>query len=108
MSVVPAAGPEGRFEEAEMPTLRREITVVNKLGLHARPAAMLVQLTSRYKSDVTISKDDMTVNAKSIMGVMMLAAEQGSTLQLAGVGEDAAEALDALAELFARKFDEEE
>ena len=69
---------------------------------------MLVQLTNRFKSEIAVSKDDMKVNAKSIMGVMMLAAECGSTLVLTGEGEDAEEALNAVEDLFARKFDEEE
>ena len=91
-----------------MSTLRREIKVQNKLGLHARPAAMLVQLVSRFKCEMTVTREDMTVNAKSIMGVMMLAAECGSTLVLIGEGEQAGQALDAVEELFARKFDEGE
>ncbi|MCE5272460.1 HPr family phosphocarrier protein [bacterium] len=91
-----------------MTSLRREIKVQNKLGLHARPAAMLVQTVGRFKCELTVTKEDMTVNAKSIMGVMMLAAECGSTLALVGEGEDAGAAMDAVEELFARKFDEGE
>lgn len=85
----------------------RKVKVTNKLGLHARPAAMLVKTAGKYKSEVTIAKDDMEVNAKSIMGVMMLAAEKGSTLTIRAEGDDEAEVVDALVRLVEGKFDED-
>lgn len=86
---------------------REKVTVINSLGLHARPASMLVQVASRYNSDITLSKDEMQVNAKSIMGVMMLAAEMGAKVDIEAEGRDAKEAVAAIRELFTRKFDEE-
>jgi len=84
----------------------RDVTIVNSLGIHARPAAEIVKTSSRFKSSITIIRDDLEVNAKSIMGVMMLAAEQGATIRLRAEGPDAEAALDALAELIAGKFGE--
>jgi phosphocarrier protein HPr len=91
-----------------MPSLTAEVKIQNKLGLHARPAAMLVQTTNKFKSEILIKKNDMEVNAKSILGIMMLAAEYGSRLVLTVSGKDAEEALRAVRELFERKFDEKE
>ena len=84
----------------------REAKIVNKLGIHARPAAEIVKAAGKFKSTITIMRDDLEVNAKSIMGVMMLAAEFGSTIILRAVGEDADAALDALAAVIANKFGE--
>jgi len=84
----------------------RTVTIVNKVGLHARPAAQIVKLASRFKSDITLSRDDLEVNGKSIMGVMMLAAERGTDLLLQADGPDAEAALDALAQLIADGFGE--
>jgi phosphocarrier protein len=84
----------------------RKVQIVNKAGLHARPAAEIVKLAAKYSSDITVCRDDLEVNGKSIMGVMMLAAECGSTLQLKAEGPDAAEALDALEQLIESKFGE--
>ena len=84
----------------------RSVQVVNRQGVHARPAAEIVKAASRFKSDVTIVRDDLEVNGKSIMGVMMLAAEQGSTLVLRAKGPDEDQAVDALAQLIASKFGE--
>jgi phosphocarrier protein HPr len=84
----------------------RKVLIVNKAGLHARPAAEIVKLAARYASDITVVRDELEVNGKSIMGVMMLAAECGSTLQLKAEGPDAAEALDALEKLIEGKFGE--
>ena len=81
--------------------------VVNRLGMHARPAALFVKTASSYQSRIWVSKDDLEVNAKSIMGVMMLAAEPGSTLMIRADGPDEAEALAALAQLVADKFHED-
>lgn len=90
-----------------MTVVKKEITVVNRLGLHARPAAQIVQKASQFKSEIKLSKDGLEVNAKSIMGVMMLAAEMGSTLVIIAEGPDEAAAADALAQVFAGKFGEE-
>jgi phosphocarrier protein len=84
----------------------RSVQIVNKHGLHARPAAEMVKASSRFKSDITISRDDLEVNGKSIMGVMMLAAEYGATITLRATGPDADEAIDALAALVASRFGE--
>jgi phosphocarrier protein len=84
----------------------REVRIINKLGIHARPAAEIVKTAGTFKSNVTIVRDDLEVNAKSIMGVMMLAAEHGATIQLRAIGDDAEAALDALATVIANKFGE--
>ena len=84
----------------------REVKIVNKLGIHARPAAEIVKTAGKFKSSITIVRDDFEVNAKSIMGVMMLAAEFGSTIVLRAIGDDADAALDALATCIANKFGE--
>ncbi len=84
----------------------REVQIVNKNGLHARPAAEIVKVASRFKSDITMVREDVEVNGKSIMGVMMLAAEYGATLVVRANGPDADEAVKAIAELVERKFGE--
>ena len=84
----------------------RIVQIVNKAGLHARPAAEIVKLAAKYNAEITVVRDELEVNGKSIMGVMMLAAECGSTLQLKAEGPDAKEALDALAMLIESKFGE--
>lgn len=84
----------------------RSVQIVNKHGLHARPAAEMVKAASRFKSDITISRDDLEVNGKSIMGVMMLAAEYGASITLRATGPDAEDALDALSALVASRFGE--
>jgi len=84
----------------------REVRIVNKLGIHARPAAEIVKAAGKFKSSITIIRDDLEVNAKSIMGVMMLAAEFGATITLRATGEDAEAALDALSAVIANKFGE--
>ena len=84
----------------------RTVQITNKNGLHARPAAEIVKMASKYSSDITVVRDDLEVNGKSIMGVMMLAAEYGSTLKLRAEGPDADQALDALADLIGNKFGE--
>jgi phosphocarrier protein len=84
----------------------RSVQIVNKHGLHARPAAEIVKAASRYKCDITISRDDLEVNGKSIMGVMMLAAEYGATITLRATGDDADDALEAIAALVAARFGE--
>jgi phosphocarrier protein len=87
-------------------TTEREVQIVNKNGLHARPAAEIVKLASKYRCDITMVRDDLEVNGKSIMGVMMLAAECGATLTVRAEGVDADQAVDAIAALVARKFGE--
>src|SRR5687767_14559052 len=85
----------------------RELTVQNKLGIHARPAAMFVKTANRFDCDVFVEKDGEMVNGKSIMGLMMLAAGPGSKLTIHCEGEDCAAALDEIDALLKRKFDEE-
>jgi phosphocarrier protein HPr len=84
----------------------RTVQIVNKNGLHARPAAEIVKLAAKFKSEITVVKDDLDVNGKSIMGVMMLAAEHGSSITFRAEGDDADQALDALATLVGNKFGE--
>jgi phosphocarrier protein HPr len=84
----------------------RSVQIVNKHGLHARPAAEMVKAASRFASDITIARDDLEVNGKSIMGVMMLAAEYGASITLRAAGPDAEQAVDALAALVAARFGE--
>lgn len=81
--------------------------MVNRLGLHARPAAMVVQKASRFKSEIRLVKDEFEVNAKSIMSVMMLAAEKGSFIIIKAWGEDESVAVEEIAKLFEGKFGEE-
>ena len=87
--------------------LERTLVVSNKLGLHARATAKLVQLLSGFRSNATLSARGREVNAKSIMGVMLLAAGQGTEVVLRVDGEDEQAAADAVAALFANRFDEE-
>ncbi len=87
---------------------QQDIEVTNKLGLHARASAKLTQLASRFKSDVHLSRNGRRVNAKSIMGVMMLAAARGATVTLETDGPDENEAMTAISALFADKFGEGE
>lgn len=84
----------------------REVTVVNKLGLHARAAAKFVKLASNFDSSVQLVRDTHCVNGKSIMGVMMLAASQGTKLELVTDGGDESEAMDSLVDLFQSGFEE--
>jgi len=84
----------------------RTVLIENKNGLHARPAAEIVKLAAKFTSEITIVKDDLDVNGKSIMGVMMLAAEHGSSITLRAEGPDADQALDALATLVHNRFGE--
>ena len=84
----------------------QDVQILNKNGLHARPAAEIVKLAAKYTSEITISRDGTEVNGKSIMGVMMLAAECGASIVLRATGEDAEQAIDAIATLIANKFGE--
>jgi len=90
-----------------MKALKREVTILNTQGMHARPAMQLVETASRFQSAVRIRKGDISVNAKSIMEVMTLAATQGTVLTLEAEGDDAAEVLQAMARLVADKFHED-
>jgi phosphocarrier protein len=87
--------------------IEREVTIVNQLGMHARPAAQVVRTASGFKSEVEIVRDGVAVNAKSIMGVMMLAAECGCAVVLRANGADENAAIDALAKLVAEGFGED-
>jgi phosphocarrier protein HPr len=84
----------------------KTVQIVNENGLHARPAAEIVKLASKFSSEITVGREDLEVNAKSIMGVMMLAAECGSTLLVKAEGPDADQALEALSKLVANRFGE--
>ena len=84
----------------------RDIVVRNKAGVHTRPSSMIVRTAAQYKSEVWLAKDGYEINAKSIIGVMTLAAEQGATLELRTDGPDEVEAADAMAELFESGFGE--
>ena len=98
----------GRKPEDGTPvvTVTREITVINQLGIHARPAAAFVKVANKFQSDITIEKDGERVNGKSIMGLLMLVSAQGSKLKVIATGPDAETAIREIEELFARKFDE--
>ena len=86
--------------------MTKHFLVSNKLGIHARPAAMIVRVTNKFKAEVFVEKDEEQVNGKSIMGLMMLAAAKGTKVKFIATGEDAPEMLAELEALFARKFDE--
>lgn len=83
-----------------------ELTVKNKMGVHARPAAMIVRIANKYPDEVYVEKDDEQVNGKSIMGLMMLAAGQGSVLRFTANGDSSDKLLEEMAALFERQFDE--
>lgn len=87
--------------------LNQEFVIINRLGLHARAAAQLVQTANQFKSDVTIEKDGVEVNGKSIMGLLMLAAPQGVAIKVTVVGEDAAAAMAAIGTLINDGFGED-
>ncbi len=85
----------------------KQLTVINKLGIHARPAALFVKVAGKFSCNINVEKDGETINGKSIMGLMMLAAAQGSKLTVIAEGTDAEAAIKALEELFQQKFNEE-
>ena len=89
-----------------MAVVERKVTIVNELGLHARPAAAFVKVAGRFRAEVTVGRDEMVVNGKSIMGVMTLAAEPGTELTIRAEGDDAEAAADALVHLVAAGFHE--
>jgi phosphocarrier protein HPr len=84
----------------------KELLVQNKMGIHARPAAMIVRVTNKFKAEVFVEKDEEQVNGKSIMGLMMLAAANGTKVKFIATGDDAPQMLSELDALFAKKFDE--
>ncbi|MCR4295619.1 MAG: HPr family phosphocarrier protein [Elusimicrobia bacterium] len=86
--------------------MEKAMTIRNRMGLHARPAAMFVQEASKFKSQVYVVKDGLQVNGKSVMGLMLLAAESGSKLTIKADGPDEDKAIEALEKLFERRFDE--
>jgi phosphocarrier protein HPr len=98
-----------RRESGASPTLKieKEVAIVNRLGLHARPAAMFVRIASRYRAEIWVAKEGEEVNGKSIMGLMMLAAGQGSKLRLRCEGPDAEKAVAELEELINARFHED-
>jgi phosphocarrier protein len=87
--------------------LQKEFIIINKLGLHARASALFVKTASRFSSDVMLSRDDIEVNGKSIMGIMMLAAAKGSAVSLTVTGDDEADAFQAIGDLITNGFGEE-
>jgi len=87
--------------------IEKELTIVNRLGLHARPAAMFVRIASRHRAEIWVSKEGEEVNGKSIMGLMMLAAGQGSTLRIRCDGPDADKAMEELEDLIKAGFNED-
>jgi phosphocarrier protein HPr len=87
--------------------IEKELTIVNRLGLHARPAAMFVRIASRHRAEIWVSKEGEEVNGKSIMGLMMLAAGQGSKLRIRCEGPDADKAIEELEELIKAGFNED-
>jgi phosphocarrier protein HPr len=97
--------PRGVFIDIEMEV--QTFTIRNRLGLHARAAALLVKTANRFTSEITIEKDSLEVNGKSIMGILMLAASKGSKITLKAEGKDAALAIETLGELIQNKFGEE-
>ncbi|MES2308817.1 MAG: HPr family phosphocarrier protein [Verrucomicrobiota bacterium] len=99
-----SADQKGSGKEAKVV---KDVVVSNKLGIHARPAAMFVRVANRFTSEIWVEKDGEEVNGKSIMGLMLLAAGCGSRLKVTAIGGDASQALKEIEELIARKFDEE-
>src|SRR6267143_6692112 len=87
--------------------IEKEITIINRLGLHARPAAMFVRIAERYRSEIWVEKEGEQINGKSIMGLMMLAAGQGSKLLIRCEGPDADRAMQELEDLIKRRFNED-
>ena len=92
---------------ATVQKIEKEVPIVNRLGLHARPAAMFVRIASRYRSEIWVSKEGEEINGKSIMGLMMLAAGQGSKLRIRCEGLDAEKAMEELEALINAKFNED-
>jgi phosphocarrier protein HPr len=92
---------------AESKTVVRDLTIVNRFGIHARPAALFVKTASQFTADITVEKDGATVSGKSIMGLLTIEGSKGAVLKITATGPDAEEALEALAQLVAHKFYED-
>jgi phosphocarrier protein len=88
--------------------LTKDLVVTNETGIHARPAAAIVQLASQFQSDITFIKDDVQANAKSIMNILLLAAEPNSSIQVEVDGSDETEAMEAMSQLFEMNFHDDE
>lgn len=88
--------------------IKKELVIINRLGLHARAAVKLVEVSSKYESHIKLVKDSREVNGKSIMGIMMLAASRGTSVEIIIEGEDEKQALNAIEELFVSRFGEAE
>ena len=95
-----------RGGKREVKKVEKELVISNKLGLHARPAALFVQTANKYEASIEIYKDDIRVDGKSIMGIMTLAAEMGSVIRVVAGGKDAETAMDALTKLIETNFGE--
>ncbi|WP_192845768.1 HPr family phosphocarrier protein [Aureimonas sp. AU22] len=106
-------GPSSSPTDTSMPSplsdeaVERTLTIVNRKGLHARASAKFVQLAERFECEITISREGLSVGGQSIMGLMMLAAGQGTTIDVRAEGHDAGQAVDAIADLVADRFGEE-
>lgn len=87
--------------------ITKEVIIANRAGIHARPAAMIVKVANKFKSEITLKKDDDEINAKSIMGIITLAATYQTALILKAKGEDEKEAVEAISKIFENKFEEE-
>ena len=96
-----------RSDAGSSEKVEKELTIVNRLGLHARPSAMFVRVASRFRCEIWVAKEGEEINGKSIMGLMMLAAGQGSKLRVRAEGPDAAQALQDIEELILSRFNEE-
>ena len=95
-----------RQKKSKQESIERVFVIGNKLGLHARPAAVFVQTANRFEASVEVQKEDIKIDGKSIMGIMTLAAEMGSSISVRVTGRDAAEAMEALAKLIGSNFGE--
>ena len=98
---------EARGETSASESMARELKILNRYGIHARPAALFVKTAGKFNCEVVVEKDGMVVSGKSIMGLLTLEGYQGATLKVAATGADAEAALDALEDLVVRKFNEE-
>lgn len=102
-----ASKEEKRAPAAAEAELVRDFTILNRFGIHARPAALFVKTASQFRSEILVEKDGAVVSGKSIMGLLTIEGAQGSTLRVKARGADALAAIEALAELFAQKFYED-
>jgi phosphocarrier protein HPr len=107
LKVIEGMSAAAKKTEATDTKQTKDLVVLNKLGMHARPAAMFVRVANRFSCEILVEKDGEEVNGKSIMGLMLLAAGCGSQLKITAVGPDATNAIKDIEEIIARKFDEE-